>query len=263
VYGSPTIFCWREPIIFRILGRNRRLTVPKVFTPTKLFFHSGATFDGILIFAEHCLRALLVGILYERLHLRSWTRHFFWLHLRSTKNGSSPLRLLWWSRLLRKHLAILPKKVEKLELKPLKESCQIMDVISNRAQHLFSSKIFGAHIIVDISMPRYPLISIVLISIPIARSIRTPHITPKQSAQTLILLASFFLLSILWRHAQKMLASSYGRFFPITHSQGYLCSKCSLPFQEPIGLRRSYEKPSQSTHANNGENKGAYGQQVQ
>jgi hypothetical protein len=36
-----------------------------------------------------------------------------------------------------------------------------------------------------------------------------------------------------------------------------------VAFQEPTGLRRSYEKPPQSTHANNGGNQGAYGQQVQ
>jgi hypothetical protein len=96
----------------------------------------------------------------------------------------------------------LPKKVEKPELKPLKRL----------AQHLFSSKTIGAHIIVDISMPGYPWISIVLIFTLIARSIRTPHITPKQSEQPLILLACFFLLSILWHQAQKMVASIYGRF---------------------------------------------------
>jgi hypothetical protein len=34
VYGSPAVCHWREPIVFRILGHNRRPTVPVVFTPT-------------------------------------------------------------------------------------------------------------------------------------------------------------------------------------------------------------------------------------
>jgi hypothetical protein len=33
VYGFPANYCWREPIVSRILGRNRWPTIPGVFYP--------------------------------------------------------------------------------------------------------------------------------------------------------------------------------------------------------------------------------------
>jgi hypothetical protein len=37
VYGSPAVCCWREPIVSRILSRNRRPTVLRVLDPDKIF----------------------------------------------------------------------------------------------------------------------------------------------------------------------------------------------------------------------------------
>jgi hypothetical protein len=33
LYGSPAVCCWRKPIISKILGHNRRPTVPRVLDP--------------------------------------------------------------------------------------------------------------------------------------------------------------------------------------------------------------------------------------
>jgi hypothetical protein len=35
LYGFPAVCCWREPVVSRILGRNRRPAVPGVLDPNK------------------------------------------------------------------------------------------------------------------------------------------------------------------------------------------------------------------------------------
>jgi hypothetical protein len=35
LYGSPAVYRWREPVVFRTLARNRQATVPGVHYPDR------------------------------------------------------------------------------------------------------------------------------------------------------------------------------------------------------------------------------------